>query len=759
MDEASLAVIAGMMPLLLLPQLPSSLQMIMLCIAAGYCVRCHHKLFSLLGICLLSFSWAAVQGSIQLRQISALQGTPRHVIAVAESTHLGNTRTSSVFFKIEKVDGKRVFPPVMFRTKWDAGGEALLAGQRWDMTVSLRPVHSLLNEGGFDAQRWALAQHAPLTATVRRSQRLSAQSSLRQQFIQRVQLKMPPMENTAILVALAFGEKGLIRDADKLLLQHSGIAHLVAISGLHIGIAALFGWWLARGIQYFMPVKLIDYRFPLWVSAVFLLVYTWLSGGNAPAIRTALAVSLWILLRLFRIRCHPWQIWLWVVSVLLLADPMNLLSDSFWLSCFAVGTLIFWFQWAPLPAMFQQARYWALLRWAHLQLGMTLLLLPLQVWIFHGINLFSFPANMWAVPVVSLVTVPLVLLALLMNLMPSVLMDNAQTLLWQLADATLRLALWGVKALPDGWIPLGESFLVASLTGWIMLLCWRICPWRYCVSLLLSIFAISFVWLNRNPEERWRVDMIDVGHGLSVLISKNGRGILYDTGNRWEGSSAAEQNIIPFLNWKNIQPELIIISHDDMDHRGGLPLLQNRFPAASVRESALSGQHHLKCKAGEQWHWQGLAFKVLWPEKMSADVGNNDSCVIRIDDGTFSLLLTGDIEAETEKALVRKWRSELQATVLQVPHHGSNTSSTPPFLRAVKPVIALASASRFNKWRLPADKVVSRYNKARYDWRSTSRSGQLSLFIYDDYWTIKGLREQLIPRWYHHRFGVSEDNE
>ncbi|WP_421595194.1 ComEC family protein [Rahnella sp. PD4] len=759
MDEAALAVIAGMMPLLIFSELPTVIQRVMLCLCAFCCFRLHHRIFSLIAIGLLSLSWASFQGDIQLHQISALQGTKRHVIAAVESINLGNTSTSSVLFKIEKVEDKILFPPIMFRTNWDEGGQELFAGQRWDMTVSLRPVHSMLNEGGFDAQRWALAQHAPLTATVRHSQPVDAKSSLRQQFIQRVQQKMPLMENTPVLIALAFGEKGLIERADKLLLQQTGIAHLVAISGLHISVAALFGWWLARGIQFLMPVKMIDYRFPLLVSVAFLLTYTWLSGGNAPAVRAALAVSMWILLRLFRVRCHPWQIWLWVVAMLLLADPMNLLSDSFWLSCFAVGALVFWFQWAPLPAMFQQAWYWAFCRWGHLQVGMTLLLWPLQVWIFHGMNLFSFPANMWAVPVVSLFTVPLVLLALLMSAVPYALGGYVQAVLWQLADVTLRLALWGVKALPDGWTPLSESFLVVSLMGWLVLLCWRICPLRYCFSLLLSLFAISFVWMNRNPPERWRIDMLDVGHDLSVLISKNGKGVLYDTGNRWEGGSAAEQNIIPFLNWKNIQLEQIIISHDDKDHRGGLTVLQNRYPAASVRESTLSDQHHLKCIAGEQWRWQGLDFEVLWPEKMSGDARNNDSCVIRIDDGSFSLLLTGDIEAETEKALVRKLRNTLRATALQVPHHGSNTSSIPPFLRAVKPVIVLASASRFNKWHLPAHKVVSRYNKARYDWHSTSVSGQLSLFIFDDYWTIKGLREQLIPRWYHRQFGVSADNE
>ena len=365
---------------------------------------------------------------------------------------------------------------------------------------------------------------------------------------------------------------------------------------------------------------------------------------------------------------------------------------------------------------------------------------------------------MWAVPIVSMVTVPLVLIVLILNLFPSGWGAGAQIIIWKMADQTLSLAMWGVEPFFGSWFTLGESFLLISFSGWLFVLFWRLSDIRHRLSLLISLCVVSLCWLTRMAPERWRVDMLDVGHGLSVLISKNGRGILYDTGNRWEGGSAAEQNIAPLLRWRNIQLEQIIISHDDKDHRGGLEILQAMYPKASLRDSSPS-VGHFSCIAGEHWRWQGLNFDILWPLTSTTDARNDDSCVIRVDDGTFSLLLTGDIEAGSEKALIKKERKGLQSTWLQVPHHGSNTSSSPPFLRAVKPVVAMASAARFNKWHLPAHKVVSRYNKARYDWHSTSVSGQLSIFIYDEYWAIKSLREQLIPRWYHHRFGVSEDNE
>ncbi|WP_255562105.1 DNA internalization-related competence protein ComEC/Rec2 [Rahnella sp. PD12R] len=757
MDEVAVAIITGMVPLIFLAIIPTAAQLFSLFLIVCLLFVSERKLFRLIAITLLSFCWAAYQGQIQLQQISSLQGVKREVITEVQTVNLG-TEGASVFFKIEREDGKRVFPPVLFRAKWEGGRVTLLAGQRWKMLVSLRPVHSLLNEGGFDAQRWALSQHAPLTGTIYSGEPLDTEAGWRQQFIQRVMQKMPELTNAPVLIALAFGEKGLIQKPEMLVLQRTGIAHLVAISGLHIGIAALFGGWLARMCQWFMPVRLIDYRFPLVVSEIFLLIYTWLAGCNAPALRTAIAFSLWILLRYFRVRCHPWQVWLWGVALLLITDPMNLLSDSFWLSCFAVASLVFWYQWMPLPAKFQKHWYWCVIRWGHLQAGVTLLLLPLQTGIFHGINVASFLANMWAVPVVSLLTVPCILVVLLLNVFPAGLLTEVQTLLWQGADYTLSLAMWGVRPFTGSWFALGENCLFISLLGWLAIIFCRIGHVKQWLSILVSFCTLSVVWYARIPAERWRVDMLDVGHGLSVLISRNGKGILYDTGNKWEGGSAAEQNILPFLNWRNIELEQIIISHNDMDHRGGLPLLQSRYPQASLRESSMS-EGHLACVAGEHWQWHGLKFNVLWPEAKVADARNDDSCVIRIDDGSFSLLLTGDIEASTEKALIRKWRGELHSTVLQVPHHGSNTSSSPPFLRAVSPESALASAARFNKWHLPAHKVVSRYNKARYDWHSTSDSGQLSLFIYGDYWAIKGLREQLNPRWYHRRFGVSVDNE
>jgi len=236
---------------------------------------------------------------------------------------------------------------------------------------------------------------------------------------------------------------------------------------------------------------------------------------------------------------------------------------------------------------------------------------------------------------------------------------------------------------------------------------WRLGWLSMFPATVIGVFSVLMVWFNRIEGEKWRVDMVDVGHGLAVLISKNGKGVLYDTGNRWENGSAAEMKILPLMRWRNIQLEQIIISHAHADHRGGLDAMRKAFPLATLRESTVASP--LPCHAGVSWQWQGLSFAALWPEKAGVISENDDSCVVRVSDGNFSVLLTGDIETAAERKIVARYRGALHSTILQVPHHGSNTSSTPPFLRAVAPELAISSSSRFNKWHLPAQKVMARY--------------------------------------------------
>ncbi|EXU73796.1 hypothetical protein BG55_21120 [Erwinia mallotivora] len=118
------------------------------------------------------------------------------------------------------------------------------------------------------------------------------------------------------------------------------------------------------------------------------------------------------------------------------------------------------------------------------------------------------------------------------------------------------------------------------------------------------------------------------------------------------------------------------------------------------------------------------------------------------------MLLTGDIESPAELKMVSRYRSSLKAEVLQVPHHGSGTSSSPPFLRSVAGEVALASAARYSAWKLPSERIIKRYYDNHYRWFDTARDGQISVQFFSNYWRVSGLREQILPRWYHQWFGV-----
>lgn len=213
---------------------------------------------------------------------------------------------------------------------------------------------------------------------------------------------------------------------------------------------------------------------------------------------------------------------------------------------------------------------------------------------------------------------------------------------------------------------------------------------------LLSIGLIcAWPFYRATNASQWAIHMLDVGHGLAMVIERQGHAVLYDTGNAWQGGDSAKQTIIPWLRWHHLRPEGIILSHEHLDHRGGLNSLLDTWPDLTVR-SSLGWTDHLPCERGQQWRWQGLTFTVHWPLPGHTRQGNNRSCVVNISDGHHSILLTGDIEASAELAMLKQYWQHLRADIIQVPHHGSKTSSTP----------------------LPAARVVARYGScsANFDY-------------------------------------------
>jgi competence protein ComEC len=745
-------VLAGLMILAVLPlgflsQLPGNGTLAM--IAAAALLLRLQPLTSLrvLAPALLLMLWALSEARQMTASIELLAKAPVNAIVRVSDVSEDNKQLK---IQLLQIDGRYQFPP-LFATLNDNGeGEPFCAGQRWQMQLRLRPVHARLNEGEFDLQRFALAQHTPLQGTIINRQAINKACSWRARLIHYHLPAFTQMASPAIVLALAFGMRDAMTQEQRRLLRETGTAHLMAISGMHIALAASVGWLLARILQGVFPARHINYLFPLIASWFTAAIYCWVSGGHPPAQRAMLALTLWMLIRIAGWQLTGWQVWTLCVGLLLFVDPLTVLSESFWLSALAVAILLIWYQWFALPERFRTRRRWILLQLLHLQLGMMLLMAPLQIFLFQGISISALLANLLAVPVISFISVPLILLAILA---PVASLSGG---LWWLADQSVHKVMQGLAWLPPGWLAYGDALPALGLL-WGGIFAWRSgilyrAPVQCC-----SIAVALLIWRSNTPRDEWQIDMIDVGHGLAVVITQGDEAVLYDTGPRWNQGDAGNRVILPWLQRKNRTLREVMLSHKHLDHRGGLGSIVAAIPDIPVR-SALPEPQHLPCYQGEEWHWGRLRFSVLWPPRGATQGENNDSCVIRVDDGKVSLLLTGDIELEAERKLVTQQKKVLASTILQVPHHGSRTSSSALLLRNVAGKVAIASVARYNAWRMPAKTVVDAYRQNGYHWYDTAQSGQIHIAINAGHWQIKGLREQIMPRWYHQWFGVKRES-
>ncbi|EPY8403544.1 ComEC family protein [Enterobacter ludwigii] len=747
----SLCAILAIMPLLWLPVLPER-HTVWVMIAGGIALAAQrHNVLKYMGIMVLFCAWGllAAQESVWPMQhltTGAVQAEIEITATDGATIHQGN---------ILRVDGQRWWASTGVTLYGNYLPQKVCAGQRWAMTLRLRPVHGELNDGGYDPQRSAFARHQTLSGRFTQAKIVDENCSLRAQYLMSLQYRLSAFHWGAVMLGLGMGERLEVPREIKDLMRDTGTLHLMAISGLHIALAASIVWLLARGLQFLMPGHWIHWQIPLLAGLLFAAFYAWLTGLQPPALRTVIALAVLAALRIGARQWSPWQVWCCCIAAILISDPLAVLSQSLALSAFAVAALIFWFQWLPLPRGHRVRWLQPFLNLLYLQTGMLLLLMPLQVLIFHGFSLSSLVANLFAVPLVTFVCVPLILAGMLLHLLPLTALESA---LWLAADKSLGGLFWMLMRLPDGWQNVDERWQYLTLLPWLAIIGWRFHAWKSVPAVCLAgSVLLAFPLWRTVRSEGWTLHMLDVGQGLAVVIERHGKALLYDTGLAWPGGDSARQLIIPWLRWHHLQPEGVILSHEHLDHAGGLATLQKTWPTLWIR-SPLDRAEHRPCFRGQRWIWEGLTFTVHWPPAGYSERGNNRSCVVKIDDGEQSALLTGDIEAQAEQTMLSHYWRHLASTVIQVPHHGSNTSSSLPLVQRVEGRIALDSAARYNAWHFPSAKVIRRYRKEGYIWHDTPHSGQISVTFSQHRWQIQRVRDEYLPRWYHQWFGAPGDN-
>lgn len=673
--------------------------------------------------------------------------------------------------------------------QWRAKSQVNL-GEKWQAEVNLRPISSRLNFSGFDRQQWLFAKGVTAWASVKSAVKLKENSSWRGRLLQNALQQTKGLDLQGLLIALGFGERAWLKNADFQPYQRTGTAHLIAISGLHIGLAMALGFYLARVGQFFFPTRKITPTFPLLFGLGLAGFYAMLAGFAIPTFRAIIALLIVFCFRLKRHYYTAWQFLLRVVVILLLCDPMMILSNSFWLSLGAVSALILHYQYFPLSnlhwqgkslshSVWQKVRYFFAL--FHLQLGLLLFFMPFQLFVFNGLSLNSLWANLLAVPVYSLVLVPLILFAIF---------SQGAFSTWQLANYLAEKITLLMMKLQHQWLSISLTnsyFMVAILCGIFLVILFYfnrpdkreeppfsmdliykpkgfhwilikptpfLIPTYFIVScLLLGNFSIGFTrYFQQHLSSSWRMEILDVGQGLAILIAKQGRGILYDTGSSWRGGSMAQLEILPYLKREGIELDKLILSHDDNDHAGGVNDILQHYPNVEFIQS--SHKNYQKndrtfCQRGRNWSWQGLFFAVLSPEYIVQRAKNPHSCVILLTDGNYKVLLTGDADVATEQQIL-PYLSKID--VLQVGHHGSNTSTGSALLTMTRPEISVISSGRWNAWKFPHHKVIARLAEAKSAVYNNAELGQIRLIFTDKGIEIKTARTEFSP-WYRRLIG------
>jgi competence protein ComEC len=363
-------------------------------------------------------------------------------------------------------------------------------------------------------------------------------------------------------------------------------------------------------------------------------------------------------------------------------------------------------------------------------------MLPIVAVAFGSQSLVSPLANAVAVPLFTLVLVPLNLIGTFMaSLWPAmggVLLDLASHVLQWCWPLMVWLGHWSDAV----WhFPQLDLWHLAALTVGAALI---ILPGIWATRLAGCALCIPAFVLPAShlKSGEFVVTMLDVGQGLAVVVRTSEHVIAYDAGPAFRsGRDTGELVVLPYLRGLGIRHlDLFIASHGDQDHVGGArTLLKGISTDAALLGPSVHGlpARSTECWAGQKWKWDDVDFETLAPLPALADRDNDSSCVVRITGVGGSALLTGDIEKTAEAALIANSVS-LVADVVTMPHHGSKTSSTSEFVQAVNARYVLAGVGYRNRWGFPKREVVERWQSAGAITLATSMSGALQVDVLSD---------------------------
>ena len=724
---------------------------------------------------LLGAFWATFSGhralSYQLpetleKQVVTVAGTVSSIPRVYDNRQL------SFDLDVESIQSNKIslngYSPRKIRVSWRKNQQEAdepIIGQRWVLTLRIRSTHRNQNPDNFDSELRYIQTKVDAFGSVIHKKNppvllgkagfspMYLIGKIRNHLYNQI-YKAPFMsdEVKGLVVALSIGEQTDVSDSLWTTFSATGTNHLISISGLHLSAislltASLFGWFWKQN-----PKRL--HQLPVlyvigFIGSLTAVLYAGIGGLGVPLQRSALMVITAYFLICSKRTWTGLSILAHAFLVVILFDPWAPLFPGFWLSFGGVLLIVLSAKWLS-GGQFARNKWITAIR---LQVVMSLAMIPMTLWFFQQVTFVSIFANLFAIPFVTLLALPVTLLATLTNLAPLYFLTNKLLIiLIEVLSFFARLP-FGIYHMPKP--PLWTIILsLAALLFWLN----YHKKWRW-----LAIFCClpMFFWPPYQPETGHAdIVVFDVGQGNAAIIHTRNHHLIVDTGPQFGGArSAAARIILPYLRQKGIDHiDGILITHKDKDHSGGLnALLDNLKVGWALSPKPLfrnqSDVQFIACRAPSQWIWDQVQFEILFPKTQDMkkyDSDNDTSCVLRVSNASGQVLFTGDIGIVPQRGAIQRDADDyFKADILIAPHHGSRSSHLQEFVEAVSPKHVIFSSGYLNYYRHPSHNVVREYKAGGSQVWRTDLQGAILIRLEQEKTDISAWREVGRHYWWH----------
>ncbi len=731
---AACAFLAGCCALLCLAELPGVgvvAAAVALATAAVLALRAWPVLALALGF---AAAWLDVSTRLSERLDPSLEG--RTITVRGSVSSVPQLRSGGVRFRFATVPAAGV-PPQVELTWYEPEWQPLPA-ERLEFEVRLRRPRGFSNPGGMDQEARLLREGIGATGYIRTARREGRRAIdvlrrpvlvARGEIYDAIRAALGERPATGIVAGLAVGLQDALSQEQWRALARSGTSHLMAISGMHIGMLGAVAAWVAVRVQRWRQRRgALGTQLDAAVvaGALTALSYALLAGWSVPTQRTVIMIALAAAALRLRRRVSAADALALGALAVMAFDPLAPLAVGFWLSFVAVAVILFvGTGHVREPGM--------LAGFTRVQIAVTIGLVPVLAGAFGSVSLVSAVVNAAAIPLYTLVIVPAILVGTAVTLVApdagAVALGAVASLIeftWPLIEAPAGWshATWGTAALPvAGWL--------ALVTGAVAALAPLPAPGR--IAGVIMVVALG-AWRAPPPAPgAIHLALLDVGQGLAVVVQTRRHVLVYDTGPAFRsGTDTGLLVVEPYLRSRGVREvDMLVASHDDDDHAGGAASIAQLL---RVRERVASGRaldplgHVQRCRAGQHWTWDAVRFDWLHPAEPLLPNDNDRSCVLAIRVGSRLVVLTGDVEKLAEQHILERWVSG-PADIVVVPHHGSRTSSSAAFVAATRPRWAVVSAGHRNRWGFPASAIVERWRASGAEVVLTSHSGAIEFDI------------------------------